>query len=95
VNTVLFVDNEPSILLSLQREFSGFGAETVFCTSAAEALELLSRKQVSVLVTDNTMPGMNGLDLLAQLKFRYPDVIRIMMNGNVEVNNILAAINYC
>jgi putative nucleotidyltransferase with HDIG domain len=95
VNTVLFVDNEPSILLSLQRELRGLGSDNVFCSTADEALDLLSRKRVSVIVSDNLMPGMNGLDLLTQVKYRYPEVIRIMMSGYAELNKILAAINYC
>ena len=95
MNTVLFVDNESSVLLALQREFRGFEAHTLYCSSGDEALEILSREHVGVIVSDNKMPGMNGLDLLALTKYRFPDTSRIMLTGYADLNYALAAINHC
>lgn len=90
---VMFVDDELPVLSSLRRLFEDSGYRCIFCPSPAEALEVVVRERVWVVVSDNQMPGMTGVDLLSALRCSSPDTIRIMMTAYVNVGVAIAAIN--
>ena len=100
-NIVLFVDDEENILNSIKRavfaeEFTAEFAErfrALFATSGAEALELMGKNEVSVIVTDMMMPDMDGLALLKEAKRLYPMTIRIVLSGHTQLAQVVAAIN--
>ena len=60
---------------------------------ASEALELLDRHPTQVVVTDQRMPEMSGVDFLAQVRDRHPDIVRMMLTGYTEMNVAVDAIN--
>ncbi len=91
--TVLFVDDEEKLLHSLKRGFLDEPYNTLFANSGKEALEILEKKEVHVLVTDMRMPEMDGLELLKIVKERYPDIIRMVLSGYTQVSTLLTAIN--
>ena len=91
--TVLFVDDEVVILKALKEIFSREGFDALTATSGEEALEILERRQVDVLVSDERMPGISGMELLARVKERYPDMIRVVLTAYAELNTMLSAIN--
>src|SRR6185295_2474479 len=62
--TLLVVDDEPGIVDSLQKIFEREQLRVLTATTGAEALEIVRREPVSVLITDLMMSGMSGLDLL-------------------------------
>ena len=62
--TILVVDDEPGIVEPLAKIFEKESLRALVAKSGAEALEILRREPVSVLLTDLVMPGMSGLDLL-------------------------------
>ena len=74
---ILLVDDEPEILYSLKgllrREFELHTAE-----SGHEALEILTRHAIHVIVTDQRMPEMTGVQLMCRAKNEYPEAIRIV-----------------
>ncbi len=90
---VLFVDDEKMMLQTIRRGLIDEPYVKLFANSGEEALTILEKERVSVLVTDLKMPGMNGLELLNIVKDKYPDMTRIVLTGYYQVSTILAAIN--
>lgn len=77
---ILIVDDEEAV----RQMFSDFLSETYECTTAAscdEALEHLAVDSYAVVISDMTMPGRNGVELLRQIVMRYPDTLVIMVSG--------------
>ncbi len=93
VKTVLFVDDEKKILTSLKRGLLDEPYETLFANSGKEALEILKRKKVHVIVTDMRMPEMTGLELLRIVKEEYPHIVRMVLSGYTQISTLLTAIN--
>jgi YesN/AraC family two-component response regulator len=62
-------------------------------SSAAKALELLACNSVAVVVTDQRMPEMAGVDFLGQVATLYPDTVRIMLSGYTDFHSVTDAIN--
>ncbi len=91
--TVLFVDDEPSILRSMSRLFRGAHFDVLTTESAEQALEIMRGRRVEVLVTDYRMPGMSGLELLREVRSLSPNTIRVMISGHSDINVVLAALN--
>jgi DNA-binding NtrC family response regulator len=91
--TVLFVDDEEKVLASLKRGLLDEPYNTLFANSGREALEILARSPVHVIVTDMRMPQMSGLELLRTVKKDYPHVIRMVLSGYTQVTTLLTAIN--
>lgn len=92
-NVVLFVDDEVNILSSIRRAVIDEEYDALFACSGQEALELMSKNEVSVLVTDMRMPGMDGLALLKKVKELYPDVIKLVLSGYTQITQVLATVN--
>ena len=92
---VLFVDDEPMVLQGLGRvlrsERNNF--ETYFAKSGSEALSLLAKEHFDVVVTDIRMPQMNGLQLLAEVKNLYPDIVRIILSGEPDLDVLMKSVN--
>jgi HD-like signal output (HDOD) protein/CheY-like chemotaxis protein len=86
LSAVLFVDDEPLLLQGLQRMLrSQREAWTMrFAGSGREALELLAREEFDALVTDLRMPGMSGEELLRQVQERHPQLVRIILSGEMD-----------
>jgi signal transduction histidine kinase len=89
---LLIVDDEPEVLASLRsmfrRDYEVFATE-----SAAEALELLERQAIHVVLSDHRMSGMTGADFLATVRERFPSVIRLMITGYADIDSVIDAIN--
>ncbi|MBJ6725913.1 HD domain-containing phosphohydrolase [Geomesophilobacter sediminis] len=90
---VLFVDDQKSILSYTRSLFENRGLEIMTASSAKEALKLIDEHDVAVVVSDNQMPGMSGIELLTLLKERSPHTVKIMMTGRADLDTTLAAIN--
>jgi DNA-binding NtrC family response regulator len=91
--TVLFVDDEENVLSALKRGLQDEPYHTLFAHGGREALEILARRPVHVIVTDIRMPQMSGLELLRTVRERYPRIIRMVLSGYVETATVLTAIN--
>ena len=89
---ILLVDDEPEILFSLRgllrQEFELYTAE-----SGAEALEILRRHPVHVIMTDQRMPQMTGVELLRRSRGECPEAVRIMFTGYADIKAVIDAIN--
>jgi CheY-like chemotaxis protein len=91
--TLLLVDDEPSILSSLKRLFRREGYKLLTAQSGAEALELLACNPVDVIVSDQRMPGMTGVDFLRRTKALHPHTIRMTLSGFTDLQSIIDAVN--
>ncbi|WP_220498023.1 response regulator [Rhodopirellula sp. JC639] len=91
-HSILLVDDEPEILFSikglLRREFKLYTAE-----SGAEALEILNQHPIHVVMTDQRMPKMTGVELMGKVKNEYPDAIRMVFTGYADIKAVIDAIN--
>ena len=92
-HTVLFVDDEVNILKALQRLLRTEDMNVLCASRAAEALELLEKHPTQVVVTDQRMPEMSGVDFLAHVRDRQPDIVRMMLTGYTEMKVAVDAIN--
>jgi two-component system response regulator HupR/HoxA len=81
MRTVLFVDDDEAILRSLERGLIDEPYNTLFTNSCKEALEILQREEVHVIVTDMRMPEMSGLEFIKIIKKEYPHIIRMVLSG--------------
>jgi DNA-binding NtrC family response regulator len=90
---VLFVDDEPAILAGFCDALRKEPYEILTATSAALALDVLSRTHVDVVVSDECMPRMCGSALLERVHRDYPNVVRIMLTGEASLAASVRAIN--
>ena len=91
---LIFVDDEPFVLDGLRRSLHAMRSEwsIEFANSGSEALEMMARGPFDVLVTDMRMPGMDGAQLLQEVKARYPHTIRIVLSGQASREALLRSI---
>ncbi|MFP4561724.1 MAG: ATP-binding protein [Spirochaetia bacterium] len=93
-NTILYVDDEFFNLNSFRITFED-NFNVVTCRSAEEALETLEKiGEVPLIITDQRMPGLTGIELLKKLNDLYPDTVKILLTAYADVNNLLEAINW-
>ena len=92
-HTLLFVDDEENILRSLKRLFLDENYDILTVTSAEEGLKVVVDKELSLIISDQMMPGMKGVDFLSEVKDIAPDVVRILLTGYADLNATIAAIN--
>jgi DNA-binding NtrC family response regulator len=89
---ILLVDDEPDILFSLQallrRDFEVHTAE-----GGAQALEVLRRHPVHVIMTDQRMPQMTGVEMLTRARVECPQAVRIVLTGYADLKAVVDAIN--
>jgi response regulator RpfG family c-di-GMP phosphodiesterase len=90
---ILCVDDENSILKSLQRLFYGTDNDLLLADSGAKALELMNQYRVNLIITDMRMPNMTGAEFLAQASKLQPDAYRILMTGYADLPSTVSAIN--
>ena len=91
--TLLLVDDEEGITASLYRLLRRDGYTILRANSGQEGLELLAQNKVGVIISDQRMPGMTGVEFLSKVKEMYPDTVRIVLSGYTELNSVTDAIN--
>ena len=93
ISTILFVDDEKRVLITLKRLLLGEPFKVLIAESAAAALEILEKNPVEIIVSDERMPEMSGSDLLTEVRRLHPDVCRIMLTGHASLEASMTAIN--
>jgi putative two-component system response regulator len=91
--SLLFVDDEKNVLSALERAFMDSGMSVKTAADAFEAIDILRNSRISVIVSDNMMPGMTGIEFLRRAKEISPDTVRIMMTAYADVRSAIDAIN--
>jgi len=92
-STLLFVDDEQNILSSLKRLFRSTGHKILTALSGAEALAILEKEEVDLIVSDMRMPEMDGAKLLSEVANKYPDMVRILLTGYADMDSTIRAVN--
>lgn len=82
MRSVLFVDDDPTVLRTFPRVFRRDPFEIVTAPLASVALEVLATREISIVVSDHRMPGMLGLELLGVIAKTYPHVGRVLLTGD-------------
>ena len=88
---VLIVDDEPNIRRVLAAMLKREGYETTAAADGEQALAVLHRTPVDVVVTDLVMPRIGGLELLREVRARHPDVPVIMITAHGTVDTAVEA----
>jgi two-component system response regulator HydG len=83
---ILIVDDDAGTLASLSRAFALEGYTALTASSAARGLERLQEEPVDAILSDVVMPEMDGLEFLARVKERSPDVPVILMSGQATLD---------
>ena len=91
--TLLLVDDEESITSALVRLLRPDGYNILRANSAEAGLALLAQHKVGVIISDQRMPNMSGVEFLSKVKESYPDTVRIVLSGYTELNSVTDAIN--
>ncbi|MBF0130159.1 MAG: HDOD domain-containing protein [Alphaproteobacteria bacterium] len=91
---IVFVDDEPHVLGGIRRALTDMEDEwsVSFCQSAAEALNLMSREPVDVVVSDMRMPQMDGAQLLDAVRKQWPATVRIILSGYAESESVMRTV---
>ncbi|MDF7808020.1 response regulator [Pontiellaceae bacterium B12219] len=91
---ILFVDDEPNILQALRRLLRNHRNqwEMEFVRSGQDALEKLATDDFQIIVTDLKMPTMTGVNLLDEVKKRYPNMIRFILSGHGDSDMIMQSV---
>ena len=89
---LLAVDDEPAITASIADQLHR-RYHVLTAGSGEEALATLRTEKVSVILTDQRMPGMTGVDLLARVAEEVPDVTRLLVTGYSDIEAVVRAVN--
>ena len=91
-HTLLVVDDEPDVCDSvhdlLRREFKVLKAR-----SAAEGSQLMQDNEVHIIMTDQRMPQITGVELLTRVRRGHPQAVRMLFTGYADLESVIAAIN--
>ena len=90
-HTILAVDDEPANLRLLERLLRNH-YKVVTATSGEQALGILSHAKVSLIITDQRMPGMTGTELLRKSRTLDPDMVRMVVTANNDADTFIDAI---
>jgi signal transduction histidine kinase len=91
-DTILYVDDDNSNLVVLQATCAD-DFNVITAPSGPRALEILEEQEVAVLLVDQRMPGMTGVEVFEATKDLYPDTIRILITAYTDLNDAIDAIN--
>lgn len=91
-HTILVVDDEADVVKSvkdlLRLQYRVLGA-----TSAAEGMKILGQEEVHVVMTDQRMSGVTGVEFLQSIRGEYPDAVRLLFTGYADIRAVIDAIN--
>src|SRR5512133_2723131 len=90
---VMLVDDEANVLSALTRALIDEPFEVITASSGQEALEIMEGKTLKVIVSDERMVGMQGSELLAEVKRRSPHTVRILLTGHATLDAAMRAVN--
>jgi len=93
LRTLLLLDDEPNMVRALNRALRQDGYKILAATNCADALKLLANNPVHVVLADQGMPDMSGVDFMGRVKDLYPGTVRIILSGYASLEPVIDAIN--
>ncbi|NLI16572.1 MAG: response regulator [candidate division Zixibacteria bacterium] len=91
--SILLVDDSPDIISALVRAFKSEGYKIFTAGSVKAGMEILKKENIDLLICDENMPGMPGMELIRYARLHYPQVVRIMLTGRLDLELAKLAIN--
>lgn len=89
---VLYVDDEVNNLVAFTASFRK-QYEIFTATSAQDGLDILEKEEIHVVITDQRMPGVRGVDFLKMVIEKYPDPARMLLTGYSDIEALIDAVN--
>ena len=90
--TVLYVDDEENNLMSFKATFR-MKYNVLLALSGDEALRIMQARPVEIIITDQRMPNMTGIEFLENVLKKFPDPMRILLTGYTDMNAVIDAVN--
>jgi len=90
--TVLYVDDEENNLISFKATFR-LKYNVLIALSGDEAIKIIESKHIDIIITDQRMPNMTGVEFLEKVLERFPDPMRILLTGYADMNAVVDAVN--
>jgi response regulator RpfG family c-di-GMP phosphodiesterase len=90
--TIIYVDDEENNLISFKATFR-IKYKVLTAISAEEAIKLLDANPVEIIITDQRMPNITGVEFLEQVLERFPDPMRILLTGYTDMSAVIDAVN--
>ncbi len=91
-HTILLVDDEPDVLKSLQALLR-LDHRILTATQGSEAIKIMESEEIHVIMSDQRMPQMTGVEFLSRVRGSYPDAIRLLFTGYADLSAVIDAIN--
>jgi diguanylate cyclase (GGDEF)-like protein/PAS domain S-box-containing protein len=91
--TMLVVDDDQNIVSSLKRLLRKDGYHIITAANGPDGLQRLAENEVDVILSDQRMPGMTGVEFLRRAKALYPETVRLVLSGFTELRSVTDAIN--
>jgi len=92
-DTILLVDDEPHVLSALTRSLRNTGYEILTAADGIQALEIMGTTKIKVIVSDEQMIGMQGSELLAEVRRCSPHTLRMLLTGHATLETAMRAVN--
>jgi response regulator RpfG family c-di-GMP phosphodiesterase len=89
---ILYVDDEVNNLISFKATFR-VKYNVFTAISGEEAIKLLETQEMNVIITDQRMPNMTGVEFLESILDKYPDPMRVLLTGYADMNAVIDAVN--
>jgi response regulator RpfG family c-di-GMP phosphodiesterase len=89
---ILYVDDEENNLLSFKATFR-IKHHVLTALGGDEALKILANNHIDIIITDQRMPEMTGVEFLEKVLENYPDPMRILLTGYADMNAVVEAVN--
>jgi len=90
--SILYVDDEENNLISFKATFR-LKYHVLLAHSGDEAIKILESKNIEIIITDQRMPNMTGIEFLEKILIKYPDPMRILLTGYSDLNAVIDAVN--
>jgi signal transduction histidine kinase len=91
-HTILVVDDEPDVVKSV-KDLLRLDYRVIGATSAAEGMECLHKEEIHVVMTDQRMPAMTGVEFLKHVRGEAPEAVRLLFTGYADIHAVIDAIN--
>ncbi len=90
--SILYVDDEEHNLVSFKATFR-IKYRVFTAISGAEAIKIMDEEHIDIIITDQRMPNMTGVQFLESILEKYPEPMRILLTGYADLNAVIDAVN--
>ena len=91
--SILIVDDEKMVLKIVEEILLQDNYNVITAQSGREGLEKLAQHSVDMVISDQKMPGMDGVDFLTRVKLIYPEILTVLLTAYAEIEIAIKAIN--